>query len=91
MSVPTASKIAAERAPVRRPGIALFLRRPRAGPGLPEKHEAEKDQPRRQLSRFLDKHRRESGIVYCSSRDRTEKLAAMNTIAANRAGMASNE
>ena len=37
---------------------------------------APKDQPRRQLIRFLDKHRRESGIVYCSSRDRTEKLAA---------------
>ena len=30
---------------------------------------AAKDQPRRQLSRFLDKHRGESGIVYCSSRD----------------------
>ena len=36
---------------------------------------APKDQPRRQLSRFLDRHRGESGIVYCSSRDRTEKLA----------------
>lgn len=34
-----------------------------------------KDQPRRQLTRFLDKHRGESGIVYCSSRDATEKLA----------------
>ena len=37
---------------------------------------APKDQPKRQLTRFLDKHRGESGIVYCSSRDRTEKLAA---------------
>ncbi|MBY6242971.1 DNA helicase RecQ [Methylosinus sp. Sm6] len=35
-----------------------------------------KDQPRRQLQRFLEKHRGESGIVYCSSRDATEKLAA---------------
>lgn len=35
-----------------------------------------KDQPRRQLQRFLDKHRGESGVVYCSSRDHTEKLAA---------------
>lgn len=35
-----------------------------------------KDQPRRQLQRFLDKHRGESGIVYCSSRDHTERLAA---------------
>jgi ATP-dependent DNA helicase RecQ len=34
-----------------------------------------KDQPRRQLARFLDKHKGESGIVYCSSRDRTETLA----------------
>ncbi len=37
---------------------------------------AAKDQPKRQLSRFLDKHRGASGIVYCSSRDRTEQLAA---------------
>jgi ATP-dependent DNA helicase RecQ len=37
---------------------------------------AAKDQPRRQLLRFLDRHRGESGIVYCSSRDHTEKLAA---------------
>ncbi|MFO1117526.1 MAG: DNA helicase RecQ [Beijerinckiaceae bacterium] len=37
---------------------------------------APKDQPRRQLLRFLEKHRGENGIVYCSSRDRTEKLAA---------------
>ncbi len=36
---------------------------------------AAKDQPRRQLSRFLDKHRGASGIVYCGSRDRTERLA----------------
>ena len=36
---------------------------------------AAKDQPRRQLSRFLDKHRGESGVVYCGSRDRTERLA----------------
>lgn len=35
-----------------------------------------KDQPRRQLSRFLDRHKGESGIVYCSSRKRTEDLAA---------------
>ncbi|MFV0279542.1 MAG: DNA helicase RecQ [Rhodoblastus sp.] len=37
---------------------------------------AAKDQPRRQLARFLDRHRGQSGIVYCSSRDRTERLAA---------------
>jgi len=35
-----------------------------------------KDQPRRQLSRFLQRHKGESGIVYCSSRQRTEDLAA---------------
>jgi ATP-dependent DNA helicase RecQ len=35
-----------------------------------------KDQPRRQLATFLDRHRGEAGIVYASSRDRTEKLAA---------------
>ena len=37
---------------------------------------AVKDQPRRQLARFLDKHKGQSGIVYCSSRDRTETFAA---------------
>lgn len=37
---------------------------------------AAKDQPRRQLSRFLERHKGESGIVYCSSRQRTEDLAA---------------
>ena len=37
---------------------------------------APKDQPRRQLARFLDRHRGQSGIVYCGSRDRTETLAA---------------
>jgi ATP-dependent DNA helicase RecQ len=31
--------------------------------------------PRRQLVEFLDKHRGQSGIVYCSSRRRTEELA----------------
>ena len=36
---------------------------------------AAKDQPRRQLARFLDRHRGASGIVYCGSRDRTERLA----------------
>ncbi|WP_442754242.1 DNA helicase RecQ [Methylocystis sp. JAN1] len=35
-----------------------------------------KEQPRRQLSRFLERHKGESGIVYCSSRQRTEDLAA---------------
>ncbi|MBI3275304.1 MAG: DNA helicase RecQ [Methylocystis sp.] len=39
-------------------------------------HFAAKDQPRRQLARFLDKHRGSSGIVYCSSRKRTDELAA---------------
>jgi ATP-dependent DNA helicase RecQ len=34
-----------------------------------------KEHARRQLLGFLDKHRHESGIVYCSSRDSTEKLA----------------
>ncbi|QRM29334.1 DNA helicase RecQ [Microvirga sp. VF16] len=34
-----------------------------------------KEHSRRQLFAFLDKHRHESGIVYCSSRDATEKLA----------------
>ncbi|WP_363347497.1 DNA helicase RecQ [Methylocystis echinoides] len=36
---------------------------------------AVKDQPRRQLSRFLERHKGESGIIYCSSRQRTEDLA----------------
>jgi len=36
---------------------------------------AAKDQPRKQLLRFLSKHKGESGIVYCTSRDRTERLA----------------
>jgi ATP-dependent DNA helicase RecQ len=34
-----------------------------------------KENTRRQLFGFLDKHRHESGIVYCSSRDSTERLA----------------
>jgi ATP-dependent DNA helicase RecQ len=34
-----------------------------------------KENTRRQLLSFLDKHKHESGIVYCSSRDATEKLA----------------
>ena len=37
---------------------------------------AAKDQPRRQLGDFLGGYRGESGIVYCSSRKRTETLAA---------------
>ena len=36
---------------------------------------APKDQPRKQLSAFLDAHRGQAGIIYASSRDRTEKLA----------------
>jgi ATP-dependent DNA helicase RecQ len=38
---------------------------------------AVKEQPRRQLLRFLAKHKGKSGIVYCSSRERTETLAAI--------------
>lgn len=34
-----------------------------------------KEHAKRQLFSFLDKHRHESGIVYCSSRDATERLA----------------
>jgi len=34
-----------------------------------------KEHTKRQLITFLDKHRGESGIVYCSSRDATERLA----------------
>ncbi|MDQ4062073.1 MAG: DNA helicase RecQ [Pseudomonadota bacterium] len=34
-----------------------------------------KENTRRQLTDFLRKHRHESGIVYCSSRNSTEKLA----------------
>ena len=37
---------------------------------------APKDQPRRQIDDFLSRHRGDSGIVYSSSRGRTEKLAA---------------
>lgn len=36
---------------------------------------APKDQPRRQIADFLTRHKGGSGIVYCSSRSRTEKLA----------------
>jgi ATP-dependent DNA helicase RecQ len=36
---------------------------------------AAKDQPRRQLGNFLAGYKDESGIVYCSSRKRTETLA----------------
>jgi ATP-dependent DNA helicase RecQ len=36
---------------------------------------APKDQPRRQIADFLERHRGESGIIYCWSRDRTERLA----------------
>jgi ATP-dependent DNA helicase RecQ len=36
---------------------------------------APKDQPRRQIADFLTRHRGGSGIVYCSSRGRTERLA----------------
>ncbi|MFL5134029.1 MAG: RecQ family ATP-dependent DNA helicase, partial [Microvirga sp.] len=34
-----------------------------------------KENSKRQLFSFLDKHRHESGIVYCSSRNATERLA----------------
>jgi ATP-dependent DNA helicase RecQ len=37
---------------------------------------AAKENTKRQLTAFLDKHVGESGIIYCSSRDATEKLAA---------------
>jgi ATP-dependent DNA helicase RecQ len=36
---------------------------------------AAKDNPRRQLAAFLDGHRGQAGIIYASSRARTEKLA----------------
>lgn len=36
---------------------------------------AAKDQPRKQLEAFLSAYRGQSGIIYCSSRDRTEKIA----------------
>ncbi|ACA14592.1 ATP-dependent DNA helicase RecQ [Methylobacterium sp. 4-46] len=38
---------------------------------------APKEHPTRQISRFLRTRRSESGIVYCSSRKRTEQLAQM--------------
>jgi ATP-dependent DNA helicase RecQ len=37
---------------------------------------AAKDQPRRQILSFLNGHRGQSGIVYCASRDRTERIAS---------------
>jgi ATP-dependent DNA helicase RecQ len=51
---------------------------------------------KRQLFSFLDKHRYESGIVYCSSRDATERLADSLSQAGYRAlpyhaGMAQGE
>jgi ATP-dependent DNA helicase RecQ len=36
---------------------------------------AAKDQPRRQILNFLNGHRGQSGIIYCASRDRTERIA----------------
>jgi ATP-dependent DNA helicase RecQ len=36
---------------------------------------APKDQPKRQIAEFLTRHRGGSGIVYCSSRGRTERLS----------------
>lgn len=38
-----------------------------------------KDQVRRQLAQFLEKHRDESGIIYCATRDATDRLAAQLT------------
>ena len=35
----------------------------------------EKDSPRRQLARFLEKHKDESGIVYCLSKRKTDETA----------------
>ncbi len=35
-----------------------------------------KDNPKRQLLRFMDRHAGESGIVYCATRRQTEELAA---------------
>jgi ATP-dependent DNA helicase RecQ len=55
-----------------------------------------KESMKRQLFSFLDKHRYESGIVYCSSRDATERLADSLSQAGYRAlpyhaGMAQGE
>lgn len=36
---------------------------------------AAKEQPRRQIAAFLNGHRGQSGIIYCASRDRTERMA----------------
>jgi len=36
---------------------------------------AAKEQPRRQIAAFLNGRRGQSGIVYCASRDRTERMA----------------
>ncbi|MCC5779479.1 DNA helicase RecQ [Nitratireductor sp. B36] len=49
-----------------------------AGFDRPNIHYAieEKDNPRRQLQRFLEKHRDESGIVYCLSKRKTDETAA---------------
>ena len=38
---------------------------------------AAKESPRTQIARFLQSRKDESGIVYCSSRKRTEEMAAM--------------
>ena len=37
---------------------------------------AAKEQPRRQIAAFLNGHRGQSGIIYCASRDRTDRIAA---------------
>jgi ATP-dependent DNA helicase RecQ len=60
----------------------LFKREPRVfvhgfdRPNIRLAIELKSSAPRRQLTAFLEKHRGQSGIIYCSSRKRTEELAA---------------
>ncbi len=44
-----------------------------------------KDRPRSQIADFLKRHERSSGIIYASSRDRTEKLAEWLSASGRRA------
>mgnify|MGYP001809666881 CR=1 FL=1 len=68
----------------------LFARPPRIvvhsfdRPNIHLRFEA-KDRPRSQIADFLKRHERSSGIIYASSRDRTEKLAEWLSASGRRA------
>ncbi len=83
----TATADAATRADVT---AQLFTREPTLfvhgfdRPNIAMRFEA-KDQPRKQIERFIAPRRGQSGIIYCASRKRTETLAAWLTEGGRRA------